>query len=150
MSGQRTEVVGSVVTRPEAVRRVRPADPNQIVEATIVIRRPASSAPSGKTREEIEKSLSANAADVAAVTDFVRRYGLAIKEVSPQKRIVRVEGPAQNMNRAFGVELTYFEGPSGSFLSYDGPLTVDSDLAPTIVAILGLNQAPVAKSRLHR
>ncbi len=145
MTGGRSEIAGSVVPRSEAVRRVRPADPNQIVEITIVIRRPAS-LPSGKTRDEIEQSLSASAADIAAVTDFARRYGLTLEEVSPAKRIVRVEGPARAMNVAFGIELAYFDGPNGTFLSYAGPLTVESEVAPSIAAVLGLHQEPVAKS----
>jgi hypothetical protein len=145
MSGGRSEIAGSVVTRSEAVRRVRPADPNQIVDITIVIRRPASVA-SGKTRDEIEQSLSASPADITAVTNFARRCGLTLKEVSPAKRIVQVQGPAQAMNLAFGIELAYFDGPNGTFLSYAGPLTVESEVAPSIAAVLGLHQEPVAKS----
>src|SRR5579863_2197892 len=148
MSGGRSQIAGSIVTRSDAVRPVRPADPNQIVEITIVIRRPASAAAiAGKTREEIEQSLSASAADISAVTDFARRYGLTPKEVSPAKRIVRVEGPAQAMNLAFGIELSYFDGPNGIFLSYAGPLTVEAEVAPSIAAVLGLHQEPVAQSR---
>jgi Pro-kumamolisin, activation domain len=147
MTGGRSEIAGSVVTRSKAACPVRPADPNQIVQITIVIRRPASLATSaGKTRDEIEQSLSASEADVTAVTDFARRYGLTLKEVSAAKRMVRVQGPAQAMNRAFGIELAYFEGPDGTFLSYAGPLTVESQVAPSIAAVLGLHQEPVAKS----
>jgi kumamolisin len=147
MTGGRSEIAGSVVTRSEPARPVRPADPNQIVDITIVIRRPASLAASaGKTRDEIEQSLSASADDITAVTDFAEHYGLTLKEVSPAKRMVRVEGTAQAMNRAFGIELAYFDGPNGSFLSYAGPLTVESQVAPSIAAVLGLHQEPVAKS----
>jgi hypothetical protein len=37
---------------------------------------------SGKTRDEIEDSLSASAVDMTAVTDFAQRYGLTVLEVS--------------------------------------------------------------------
>jgi kumamolisin len=150
MAGDRAQIAGSVVPRSATVHRVRPADPNQIVEITIVIRRPAAQPPGAglRTRDEIEKSLSASADDIAAVTDFARRHGLVVLEVSPEKRMVRMQGPAKNMNSAFGIDLDYFDGPDGSFLSYDGPLTVESDLAARIVAVLGLHQAPAAKSRI--
>jgi kumamolisin len=156
MAGGRAEIAGSAVTRSATVRRVRPADPDQTVEASIVIRRPFLSQSAGentsalsspKTREEIEKSLAAEPSDITAVTDLARRYGLKVIESSAARRTVRVEGSAQNMNRAFGIELAYFEGPNGTFLSYDGPLTVDFDVAPSIMAVLGLHQEPVAKSR---
>ena len=142
---ERTEIAGSAVRRPASARQIRPADPNQIAEVTIVIRRPNTQLTQpGPTREEIEKSLSADPADISAVTTFATRYGLKIIEVSPEKRMVRAEGSVQNMSRAFGVDLGYFDGP---FLSYSGPLTVDSDVAGEIDAVLGLNQEPIAKSR---
>ena len=156
MPGDRAEIAGSVARRSETARLARPADPNRIVEATIVLRRPvdqehgAGESPArsaGKTREEIERSLSASASDIAAVTDFIQSAGLTVKEVSPAKRIVRVEGAAARINRAFGIELGYFDAPGGSFLSYAGPLTAPSEIAPKIVAVLGLHQEPIAKPR---
>jgi len=148
MADQRSEIVGSVVRRSDAVRRIRPADPNQVVNATVVIRRPITPpAARGSTREEIEQSLSASPADVTAVTDLAARYGLAIQEASPAKRTVRLEGPARNMNLAFGTDLAYFDGPNGTYLSYDGPLTVPAELNGLIVAVLGLHQEPAAKPR---
>lgn len=126
---------------------MRPADPNQRIQVTVVIRRPTAPAERGSTRQEIERSLSASPADIAAVTDLAERYGLAIQEVSPAKRTIRLEGSAQSMNRAFGIDLAYFDGPNGSYLSYDGSLTVPAELDGKIVAVLGLHQEPVAKSR---
>ena len=120
MTGERTEIAGSVVRQTEAVTRLRTAGPNEVVEATIVIRRPVTQAQktghsavlsSAKTRDEIEKSLSADAGDIATVTDFARRSGLTLKETSPEKRMIRVEGPVHCMNAAFGIQLAYFDGP---------------------------------------
>jgi kumamolisin len=149
MADARVEIPGSTVSRGATARGLRPADPCQMVEATIVIRRPAAPADgfSGKTRDEIEKSLSAPAGDIAAVADFARQFGLTVKEVSPEKRIVRVEGSVPQMDGAFGIELGYFGGPDSSFLSYDGALTAPSQVAGKIAAVLGLDQAPVAKTR---
>ena len=151
MTSGRIEIAGSVVRRSPSASYVGPADPNQVVDATIVIRRPTAMQKAGHSaafsRDEIEKSLSADAADIAAVTDFARRFGLAVEETSPEKRTVRVEGPAHSIDRAFGIKLAYFDGPNGTFLSYDGPLTAESDVAGRIVAVLGLHQEPVARPR---
>jgi len=152
MAGERTEIAGSAVARPAAVRRLHSADPNQIVEATIVIRRPSALSPAAggsETREEIARSLAANPNDMSAITGFARRSGLEVIEASPAKRMVRVKGTAQDMNRAFGTDLAYFEGPNGTYLSYDGALAVESQLAPSIVAVLGLDQKPVATPRAN-
>ena len=155
MTSERSEIAGSVVRRSSSASYVGPADPNQVIEATIVIRRPipmqeAGYSPalsSSKTRDEIEKSLSADATDIAAVTDYARRFGLTVKETSPEKRALRVEGPVHSVDDAFGIKLASFEGPDGTFLSYDGPLTAEADVAGRIMAVLGLHQAPVAKPR---
>lgn len=148
MTSGRTAIAASIVKRSPSARYAGPADPDQVLEATIVIRRPPAVQTSGRTREEIEKSLSADAEDIAAVTAFAHRYGLTVKEVSPEKRIVRVEGRVQNFNQAFGTELARFEeSDGGTFLSYDGPLTIEPDIAGRITAALGLNQTPVARPR---
>ncbi len=153
MTSGRSEIAGSIVPRNPSASHLRPADPNQVIDATIVIRRPFATAGAGpsaafattRTRDEIEKSLSADAVDIGAITNFARRYGLTVKEISPEKRSVRVAGPVSSFDRAFGIELGYFDEPHGTFLSYDGPLTAESEVAPRIVAVLGLHQAPVAR-----
>jgi kumamolisin len=151
VANDRVAISGSEVGRSGALRRTQAADPNQPIEATLVIRRPAGgkiTANSGKSREEIEKQLAADPADVTAAVDFARQYGLSIVEQSPEKRIVRVAGTAQQMNAAFGIEMGQFEGPDGGrFLSYDGPLTVPRSASAAVTAVLGLNQQAVARSR---
>jgi kumamolisin len=147
MAAGRTEIPGSVVTRPGTVRPARPADPNQMVEVSVVLRRPEGAPTLGKTRDEIARSLSAPPDEISAVTQFARRYGLEVVEASPAQRTVRLKGPVRNINRAFGTNLAYFTSPGGTFLSYDGPLRVDSEIAPRIIAVLGLDRKPAAKPR---
>jgi len=131
---------------------MRAADPNEVIEATIVIRRPLSAqeftTAAGKSRAEIEQQLAANAADMAAVLEFVRSCGLSILEQSAIKRMVRVAATVPRMNAAFGVELGYVEAPGGPpFLSYEGPLKVPESVAGAVTAVLGLHRAPVARPR---
>jgi hypothetical protein len=154
MSSGRAEIAGSATRRDPLEHYSGPADSNQVIEVTIVIRRPASvqgAASSGRTREEIEKSLSADPADIAAVGDFVRRSGLAVKEISPEKRTVRAEGPVETLNRAFDTNLSYFyrvDDPHRTkYLSYEGVLSAESDVAARIISVLGLDQKSIAKPR---
>ena len=158
MADDRIAIPGSTVSRSGAVLRTRAADPNQTIEATIVIRRANSSAnqtqdllsgrPSGKTRDEIEQELAATPADLKAVTDFAHQQGLTVVDQSAAKRTVRLRGTAAQMNAAFGIQLAEFEHPGGaSYLSYDGSLTVPQQLSSIITAVLGLHQEPAARSR---
>lgn len=147
MDAGRTEIPGSVVSRSDSVRAVHPADPKETVEATVVLRRPHAAPASGETREKIARAFAARPDDISAVADFARRFGLDVVEASAAKRTVRLRGPVQNMNRAFGTCLAYFPGADGTFLSYDGPLSVESEIAPHVLAVLGLDRKPAAKSR---
>ena len=127
MTDDRIAIPGSAVTRSPGVERMRTADPNQIIEPTIVVRRPA---------------------DLNAVVDFARLQGLQILEESAAKRMVRVRGSIQQMNAAFGIDLAHYSAPDGTgFLSYDGSLTATALAAPAILAVLGLHQQPVARRR---
>src|SRR5580692_7860097 len=127
MAAGRTEIAGSSIPRAESTRQLQPADPNRVVEATIVIRRPNRPVPSaGATRADIERSLSAEPSDIDAVADYARRAGFTVIEASPTKSTVRVEGAVRNMNHAFGVELGSLDGGRESPLSYAGPISVES------------------------
>jgi len=146
------------VNRSGTLRPTEAADPNEALEVTIVIRRPAAAnhvaadllagRHSRKTREDIETQLAADPADMQAVIDFARSHGLTVVEQSAEKCTVRVAGTLQQMNMAFGIHLAYVAGTGGSrFLSYDGPLKVPAQVSLAITAVLGLHREPVASPR---
>jgi kumamolisin len=154
MTDDRIAILGSTVNRSESIRAA--ADPNQIIDATIVVRRPASSSQTAndllagrgaqQTRDEIEKQMSADPDDMKAVTDFARQSGLRVVEESPAKRMVRVEGPIRAMNAAFGIELANFSKQGGApFLSYEGPIRLPPPVSAAVSAILGLHREPIDK-----
>jgi len=156
MGDSRREIAGSAVRRSAAVRTGE-ADPTQIIEFTIVVRPPVQAEQSVddllagrlsvKTRDEMEKEFSADAADMSAVSDFAQRSGFQVKETRPSERRLLVEGTVQQINEAFEIHLSYFAGPNGSFLSYDGPLTAPADVSERILAVLGLHRELAAKPR---
>jgi Pro-kumamolisin, activation domain len=79
--------------------------------------------------------------DLAAVEAFAREYGLQVTEADAAKRTVKVAGTAQNLGRAFGVDLGVF----GDYISYSGPITVPDHLVGCILAVLGLDNRPIAR-----
>jgi kumamolisin len=156
VADERVAISGSEVRTPGAVHRLRAADPNEAVEATLVIRRSAagnqvvagltSGRAHSQTREQIERQLSADPGDVRAVVDFARGNGLAIVQESAERRAVRVKGSVRQMSAAFGIQLGYVDKPGGErFLSYNGPLTAPASIAALITAVLGLHQERVAR-----
>jgi kumamolisin len=105
-----------------------PASPNEQIELTMVLARDAS----------------------ASLTDFAKASGLAIEARDPRTRTVRLSGPAGACERAFGVRLGRYRDAQGrEFRGYAGDLRLPRSLAPSVEAVLGLDDAPLASPRLR-
>ncbi len=136
----------------------------QEVTATLILQRSHQSGASSNIGQELlsgkaphlskkqaEEATAANATDVAAVCAFAQEYGLTIEEQNAATRSVRVQGTAQQMDEAFGVDLCWVTDAKGNrYLSYMGPLSVPKSLSGVVTAVLGLDQRPVAKHHTAR
>jgi kumamolisin len=126
------------------------------VEATIYLR-PRPGAPGVPTpgepflsRAELAERRGAAPDEVAAVEDFARASGLEILEVDPAGRRVRVRGHADAIGAAFGVVLRQFAHPDGgSYRSHEEEIALPEHLAEVVVAVLGLDNRPQARSHLR-
>jgi kumamolisin len=132
-------------------RRLSAADPATPVQATIVLRSDDSNAASllsGHYDRAKQASTGADSSSLDAVVSFVRDHGLTVVESSAAERRVVVRGTAAQMKQAFGTTLEWFESADGQrHLSYEGDLTVPTEIASRILAVLGLDQRPAAKPR---
>ena len=104
-----------------------PADPNEIVKVTIVLRRrpdgppfptpeELSKVPAHKRRRmpeaEFASKYGASSADIGAVTGFATSAGLTVHEVHAARRSVIVSGTVSQMEKAFGIKLNKYEAPA--------------------------------------
>lgn len=155
MNDPRVTLPGSALSPEREQHWIAPADPNQRIVATIVLRRRASAAQLGEellagsapsiSREEAAQ-IGADPNDVAAVRDFAVQNGLKVIEENAAARTLRLEGTVQQMDAAFGVEIARFEDKQGQrFLSYQGTILVPESLRGIIIAVLGLDQRPAAR-----
>ena len=132
-------------------------DPSARIEATILVRRrPESGTPArvdailrgqapALSREEAAASLGADPADVERVTAFADTEGLTIIETNLARRSVRVSGTVAQMESAFSVRLQLCEAGGREYICYEGALSIPAELEGIIVAVLGLDQRPVAR-----
>jgi hypothetical protein len=86
--------------------------------------------------------LAANPEDVEAVVAFAREHRLQILRTDAAARTVRVSGSAADIAQAFGIEQQEVEA-----LRYKGPITLPAALEGVVMAVLGLDQSAVARSR---
>jgi hypothetical protein len=125
-------------------------DPDTPVRATIVLRPPDSGVAaellSGKYAPHASTGVDQQAME--AVENFARTNELQVEESDAAGRRIVVSGPPSRMAAAFGVRFGQFASPDGeSHLSYDGEISVPSDVAKYVLAVLGLNTRPVARPR---
>jgi kumamolisin len=131
-------------------RRLTAADPATPVQATIVLR--SDSNPVGLLSGQYDPAKHAppgsDSSSIEAVDAFVRNYGLTVVESNASERRVVVGGTADQMKQTFGANLEWFESGDGHrHLSYEGDLTLPVEIAPRVLAVLGLDQRPLANPR---
>ena len=148
---QRVQLASSERAPLADARRIGPADPNERVEVTVVLRRHSELAqlfPRTRpplSREEFAGAHGAGPADLASVRRFAADFGLQVVSEHIGRRAVVLAGPVAAFSRAFEVELSRYEHPAGSFRCRVGPLTIPAELAPVIEGVFGLDNRPQAK-----
>ena len=140
------------------------ADPNEQVRVTIIVRqhskreealavnkieKQALKERAYLNRKELESRYGADKEDLNKVEAFVRQNGLQVLEISPAKRSVEVCGTVAQLNNAFNVKLERYTYQGQDFRGREGPIYVPSDLVPVIVAVLGLDGRPQARSHMR-
>ncbi|HWE53172.1 MAG TPA: S53 family peptidase [Bryobacteraceae bacterium] len=133
-----------------------PAD--ETVTATIILRRrgdhpliavdPSATAP--HVREEYGVTHGADPKDMQAIEDFAHEHNLTVSERDPARRVIKVNGTAEAIQSAFGTQLQENKTSGGTFRTRSGALSVPASVHPAIVAVLGLDNRPIAKPHFRR
>jgi kumamolisin len=134
-----------------------PVDPAEQLELTVVTRRAeelpqdAAGVPIRQSRAELEQRYGSDPADHQLVAEVLARIEPAIQVTrrDPARRRLTISGPARELGRVFGAELTLVSstGPDGEPLSHryrTGSLQIPAELDGVIVAVLGLDSRPQA------
>jgi kumamolisin len=141
---------------PGAVKAA-PCDPREAVEVAVVLR-PRPLGPQLKprdqlvarrerlTRDEHEARYGADPADVKLVEEFARAHHLTVSTVNLSARTVKLTGTAENVSKAFQVELAQFHHSKGTYRGRSGPVYVPEHLDRVVVAVLGLDNRPQAQA----
>ena len=157
VSGERAVIAGSAA-KPAIVGTWASADPDQKIDASIVLRRPPQASGLGEeilsggfataSQQSIEQAVAADPEDVVAVRNFLNQQGLAVTGEMAAARTLQIEGSVGQMTAAFDVTFGLVKDASGSsFLTYKGSISIPAALKDIVVAVLGLDQRPVAQRR---
>jgi len=139
-----------------------PVAGNEIVSVSVVLRaRSQTAAPetyaynsqgaNHHRREDYGVAHGAAPASIDTVKAFAHEYGLSVAQSNQERRTVVLSGTAENMQRAFDTTLAYYDSPHGRYRGRTGDVMIPEELEPAVVAVLGLDNRPVAKPhvRMH-
>jgi len=153
---KRTVIPGSHRNNLPGARRVADVKGDEIVHATVVLRRrsaPPAPTPGGlkhESREHYQIIHGAAASAFAAVERFAHQHGLTVSERHAERRTIIVSGRAKAMQEAFGTQLAYYEAGGVRYRGRSGELSLPETLAPSVMAVLGLDNRPVAKPHFRQ
>ena len=158
------ELPGSDRPPMAGAQRSDPANPAEIAVVTVVLRRDPSSGPlplletlgrrppgarQHLTRAEFAARYGAHPDDLGAVRKFARSRGLTVVAEDATRRVIRLSGTVQALAAAFGVDLHRYEFPGGTYRGRVGPIHLPADLSERVVAVLGLDDRPQARTHFR-
>ena len=159
------ELKNSARTEMPGARNIGPADPNERIEVTVILRR--ASAPSafpsveqlGATppssrehlsREEFAATHGASPDDIAKIRAFASQYGLDVVAERPDRRSMFLAGTARALGKAFGVQLNRYQSAKITYRGRTGTIQIPAELDGIIEGVFGLDNRPQAQPHFRR
>ena len=136
-------------------REIGPVPNDEVVRVTVVLRRrggdPDLDSGRQHSREEYGALHGAAPADLEAVEAFAHEHGLTVENRNAAGRSVVLSGTAESVGQAFGTILRSYELPKGGgrYRGRTGPVMLPTELKDAVIAVLGLDNRPVAKPHLR-
>jgi kumamolisin len=140
--------------RRPAGNRTGSQQQDEIVEISVILKpkHPVPPLQNGEpilSREEFAARYGADPAAVAKVESFAREHGLKVEEVSLPRRTVTLSGTAAQMAKAFDTQFERCHFRGRNFRARTGPIMLSEDLAPSVEAVLGLDDRAQAKAHFR-
>ena len=150
---------GSERSAFEHARARAPADPDERLEVSVLVRRRAAQVLRARataltagdravghlSRQEFAAQHGAEPPDLAAVRAFAAARGLLVVQEHAARRTVVLSGTVAQFNAAFSVQLQLFEHPGGSYRGRLGAIQLPPELSGIVEAVLGLDNRPQAR-----
>ena len=151
---------GSERSTPPGAQIVAPADPNEHMEVSVLVRRRALPAMRSRvaslargdqssgflSREQFAQTHGAAPADFAAVKKFASQHGLSVRLEHAGRRTIILTGTVAQFSAAFAVQLHKMRHPQGViYRGRTGAIQLPVELDGIVEAVLGLDSRPQAK-----
>lgn len=144
---------------PAGTRYLGPHSSHTPLEVTVVLRRmgappvPAAWPQAPRwPRGEFGAHCGADPADLERVRRHARAHGLAETGCEPHRRVLHLRGTVTALQHAFGVQLGRYRVPGQRryVVGFTQAPVLPPELAPAVIAVLGLDRRPVAKPHFRK
>jgi kumamolisin len=139
-----------------------PANPDEQVQVTIVLRRRLDSTLADLlrrvdrvlwrvprlNREELATLHGADPTDMERVVALAAQRGLQVLSADPLTREVKVSGSVAELQSLFDTELGVYRHPGGTYRGRIGAVRVPAEIADAVQAVLGLDDRPQAQPHI--
>ncbi len=155
-SQKRVVLPRSECKAPRDAKEIGRVPGQQMMSVSVIVRRknPLSlNELKGKrvSREEFDQKYASSAEDFAQLRQFAQQNGLQVDESasSLSRRTMVMRGTAQNVEKAFGVQLNEYQGTGNKFHAFTGAVSLPESHAGVVEAVLGLNGRLIAKPHIR-
>lgn len=137
---KRIKLAGSDRKPPRNASKAGKLQKDSQVSVTVIVRRSGAGA------------AAADPGDLDVVERFAHHAHLTVVDSNPRKRRVILTGSASDISKAFGTKLARYKSKQTgtTFRCRTGMLTVPEELHGMVVAVLGLDNRPVAKPHFRK
>ena len=144
---------------PAGARYLGPHSSRALLNVTVVFRRTGQSpAPAAWpqaprwSRDAFGMHCGADPADIERLRNHALAYGLAETGCEPNRRVLHLRGSLDALQRAFGVQLGRYRLPGTRryVVCCEHAPTLPDGIAPSVLAVLGLDRRPVAKPHFRK
>lgn len=148
---ERVTLHGSSVPRPSNAQVIGAVPDDERVEVTVVLR-PRRTLPdpgvAPMARGELADLRSPPEGALEAIARYAAAQGLEVIVTDAPRRRVVLAGSASRVAALFGISFVRLQLDGRRYRSYEGEISVPATLAPSVLAILGLDTRAFARS--HR
>ncbi|MFK4440567.1 hypothetical protein ABH944_000567 [Caballeronia udeis] len=151
---------GSARRARRGVTIAGPADPDEKLSVSVVVRRRADApplwdqdhwakTPPGRrkflSRPEFARTFGADLDDLERVASFGFAHELTVVESDSARRTVVLTGTVAQMSSAFAVELNMYRSPTETYRGREGAIYLPSDLVDLVEGVFGLDNRRMAR-----
>jgi kumamolisin len=127
---------------------------DEMIEVSVILKPKARAAVpqaggAAVSREEFAAKYGADESAIDKVKQFAKENNLTVAEVSVERRTVKLKGSAKNMMRAFEAKLERYEHAGQQYRARSGAIQLPAELAPSVEAVLGLDDRQQAKAHFR-